>query len=61
MLMDVMYDCKISHLEVHCSGYILCEVNLPKAIEFSKIGLFSKPFCPPWDGFGESFGDITGT
>ena len=29
-----------SHLGVHCSGLILAEVDLPKAIEFSKIRLF---------------------
>ena len=33
MWMDLMDDCKISHLEVHCLGKILCEVDLPKAIE----------------------------
>ena len=27
-------DCKTSHWEVHCSGQILCEVDLPKAMEF---------------------------
>ena len=31
MLMD---DCIISHLGVYCLGQILCEVDLPKAIEF---------------------------
>ena len=34
MLMDPMDDCKISHLEVHCSGQILSEVDLLTAIEF---------------------------
>ena len=33
MLMHLMDDWKISHLEVHCSGQILCEVDLPKAKE----------------------------
>ena len=28
MLMDQMDDYKINHLEVHCLGYILCEVIL---------------------------------
>ena len=28
MLMGLMADCKISHLEVHCLGQILCEVDL---------------------------------
>ena len=34
MLMDLMDDCKISHLEVYCLGQILCKVDLPKAMEF---------------------------
>ena len=34
VLMDLMDDCKISRLGVHCLGQILCEVRLPKAIEF---------------------------
>ena len=33
MLMDLMDDCKISHLEFHCSRRIPCEVDLPKAVE----------------------------
>ena len=41
-----------SDLGVQCSGWILCEVAWPKAIEFFKIRLFPKPFCRPWDGFG---------
>ena len=37
MLTDLMGDCKISHFGVHCSGQILCEVELPKVIEFFGI------------------------
>ena len=43
MLMDLMDDCKISHLDVHCSGQILCEVDSPKAVDFSKR--MSLPQC----------------
>ena len=39
MLMHLIDDCKISHLEVHCPGQILDEVDLPKAIEFSNAFL----------------------
>ena len=34
---------KISHLEFHCSGQILCEVVLPKAIEFSHLVMGELP------------------
>ena len=71
MLIDPMDGYKISLLEVHYLGRILCEVDLPKAIDlllfrlFSdnllKILLFSKPSYWPWDGFKWSFGDSTGT
>ena len=37
MLMDLMVGCKINHL-VHCSWHILCEVHLPKAIDFPRLG-----------------------
>ena len=36
MLLDMMDDCKISHLGLHCLGQILHKANLPKAIEFGK-------------------------
>ena len=29
--------------------------------KISKVRVFPKPFCRPWDGFGGSFGDNTGT
>ena len=53
MLMDPMDDCKISHLEVHCLGQILCEVDLLKAIELRKkkfrgvgvLAAFRKFYC----------------
>ena len=35
MLIGWLDDYKIGQLEVRCSGRILCEVNLPKAIEFA--------------------------
>ena len=28
MLVELMDGCKISHLEVNCSGKVLCEVDL---------------------------------
>ena len=44
---DGFGDCKPSHLEVHCSVHILCDVDLPKAKEFSENHLaevvISKP------------------
>ena len=36
--MDLMDDCKISHLEVHCLGRILYEMELQKAIELRFSG-----------------------
>ena len=39
----VSKDCKISHLEVHCSRQILCTVELPKAIEVPR-----RQECPSW-------------
>ena len=30
------------HLYVHCTGYILCKVDLPKAIEFAAFALKTK-------------------
>ena len=47
MLMDLMDDCKISHLEVHCSGRILCEVDLSKAIEYP-ISMGNLRHARPW-------------
>ena len=34
MLLDLMEDCKISPLEVHCSRQILCKMDLLKGIKF---------------------------
>ena len=34
--------CKISHLGVNCLGQILCEVDLPRAIEFDGGGGLGK-------------------
>ena len=42
MLMDVMDDCKISHMEVDSSRQILCEVVLLKAIESPRSGCYIK-------------------
>ena len=32
MLKDVVSDCKINHLGVRCSGLVLCEVDMLKAL-----------------------------
>ena len=37
MMRMVLMIAKISHLEVRSSGQILCEVDLPKAREFSSL------------------------
>ena len=49
MLMDLMDDCKISHLGAHCLRQVLYKVDFPRAIEFVKSCLFLSPLCCPSD------------
>ena len=54
MLLDVMDYCTLSDWGVHSSGKILCEVDLPKAIEFAKKLTFcSNHFAASRMGLGD--------
>ena len=50
----------VCHLGMHCSGQILCEVDLLKAIDFSKLFIFSENLLSPMGWASASFGDNTG-
>ena len=45
LLMDLMYDCKISHLVVHCSRQVPCEVD--EGNIFFSFGPLGSPISEP--------------
>ena len=45
-LMDLMDACKTGHLEGTCSGRILCGVDLPKAVGFSRSRMIHGKIIP---------------